>query len=111
MLKPTELTKAELLRVVEILAGSAEYELARALGQIEMQRNDAHYEKSRRLIDEEKKHYDAYLELLRPYAGMPVEEIPADVFRQAMEEWKKARAAGKEWDKLNGIRKRNPSRT
>lgn len=111
MLKPTELTKAELLRVVEILAGSAEYELACALGQIEMQRNDAHYEKSRRLIDEEKKHYDAYLELLCPYAGMPVKEIPADVLRQAGEEWERARAAGKEWDKLNGIRKSNPSRT
>lgn len=109
MLKPTELTKAELLQVLEILAGSAEYELARALYQIETKRNDARYEKSRRLIDEEKKHYDAYLELLRPYAGMPAKgmpakEIPADVFKRAMEEWGKARAAGKEWDKLNGFK-------
>lgn len=104
MLKPTELTKAELLQVMEILAGSAEYELARALYQIETKRNDARYEKSRRLIDEEKKHYDAYLELLRPYVGRPVEEIPADVFSRAREEWDKARAAGKEWDKLNGFK-------
>ena len=54
MLKPSDLTKAELLQVMEILSGSAEYELERALSQIERKRNDTHYEKSRRLIDEEK---------------------------------------------------------
>lgn len=104
MLKPSELTKAELLQVMEILAESAEYELDRALSQIERQRNEAHYEKSKKLIDEEMQHYRAYLELLRPYAGRPVKEIPADVFKRAMEEWGKAHAAGKEWDKLNGIK-------
>ncbi len=54
MLKPSDLTKAELLQVMEMLAGSAEYELKRALTRIEMERNDAHYEKSRKLIDEKK---------------------------------------------------------
>ena len=44
MLKPSDLTKAELLQVVEMLAfGENEYYLDRALGRIEMQRNDAHY--------------------------------------------------------------------
>lgn len=42
MLKPSDLTKAELLQVVEMLAETAnEYYLDRALGRIEMQRNDA----------------------------------------------------------------------
>ena len=111
MLKPSELTKTELLQVMEILAGSVEYELERALSQIERKRNVAHYEKSQRLIDEEKKHYDAYFALMRPYMGKPIKDIPAGVFKRAMEEWDKAHAAGKEWDKLNGIRKSNPSRT
>ena len=92
---------------MEILAGSAEYELELALNQIERERNDAHYEKSKKLIDEEKKHYDAYFALMRPYMGKPVKYIPAGVFKRAKEEWDKARAAGKEWDKLNGIK---PSR-
>lgn len=44
MLRPSDLTKAELLQVVEMLAEAAnEYYLDRALGRIEMQRNDAHY--------------------------------------------------------------------
>ena len=55
MLKPSDLTKAELLQVVEMLAfGANEYYLDRALGRIEMQRNDAHHERCRKLIDEEK---------------------------------------------------------
>lgn len=70
MLKPSDLTKAELLQVVEMLAEAAnEYYLDRALGRIEMQRNDAHYARCRKLIDEEQKHYAAYFDLLRPYEG------------------------------------------
>ena len=47
MLKPSDLTKAELLQVVEMLAfGENKYYLDRALGRIEMQRNDAHHERS-----------------------------------------------------------------
>ena len=55
MLKQSDLTKAELLQVVEMLAfGANKYYLDRALGRIEMQRNDAHFETCRKLIDEEK---------------------------------------------------------
>lgn len=104
MLKPSDMTKAELLQVMEILYGSAEYELVRALSQIERKRNDAHYEKSRKLIDEEKKHYDAYFALMRPYMGKPITDIPPGVLKRAKDEWDKARAAGREWDKLNGIK-------
>ena len=105
MLKPSDLTKAELLQVVEMLAfGENEYYLDRALGRIEMQRNDAHYARCRELIDEERRHTEAYFELLRPYDGQPITDIPPDVAKRAQTEWGKARAAGKEWDRLNGIR-------
>ena len=104
MLKPSDLTKAELLQVVEMLAEAAnKYYLDRVLGRIEMQRNDAHYEKSRKLIDEEKKHYEAYFSLMRPYEGKPIMDIPPGVLKRAKEELDKARAAGREWNKLNGI--------
>lgn len=82
MLKSSDLTKAELLQVVEMLAfGANEYYLDRALGRIEMQRNDAHYERCRKLIDEEKQHYDAYLGLLKPYKGCRLMDIPLDVVK------------------------------
>lgn len=106
MLKPSDLSKAELLQVMEMLAGSAEYELKRALTRIEMERNDAHYKKSRKLIDEEKKHYEAYFSLMRPYEGKPIMDIPTGVLKRAKEELDKAVTAGKEWNRLNRIKGR-----
>ena len=106
MLKPSDLTKAELLQVVEMLAEAAgEYYLDRILGRIEMQRNDAHYEKVRKLIDEELQHHNAYFELLRPYEGRPLADIPLEVVERAQVELDKARAAGREWDRLSGIKR------
>ncbi len=105
MLKPSDLTKAELLQVVEMLAEAAnEYYLDRALGRIEMQRNDAHYARCRKLIDEEQKHYAAYFDLLRPYEGKPIVDVPTDVLERAQAEFDKARAAGQEWNRRNGIK-------
>ena len=105
MLKPSDLTKVELLQVVEMLTfGANEYYLDRALGRIEMQRNDAHHERCRKLIDEEKQHYDAYFDLLRPYEGKPIADVPPDVLEQAQAELDKARAAGAEWNRRNGIK-------
>nr|DAP02142.1 MAG TPA: Putative betaine aldehyde dehydrogenase [Caudoviricetes sp.] len=107
MQKPSDLTKAELLQVVEMLAEAAgEYYLDRVLGRIEMQRNDAHYEKVRKLIDEERQHSNAYFELLRPYEGRPLADIPLEVVERAQVELDKARAAGREWDRLNGIKRK-----
>lgn len=100
MLKPSDLTKAELLQVVEMLAEAAnEYYLDRALGRIEMQRNDAHYARCRKLIDEERRHTEAYFELLRPYDGKPIKDIPQDVMNRALSELDKAQAAGREWSR------------
>lgn len=105
MLKPSDLTKAELLQVVEMLAEAAnEYYLDRALGRIEMQRNDAHHERCVKLIDEEQKHYTAYFDLLRPYDGKPIKDIPQDVMNRALSELDKAMAAGQEWNRRNGIK-------
>ena len=105
MLKPSDLTKAELLQVVEMLAmETGPYYLDRALGRIRLQRNDAHHERCMKLIEEERKHYAAYFDLLRPYEGKPIVDVPPDVFEQAQAELDKARAAGAEWNRRNGIK-------
>lgn len=73
MLKPSDLTKAELLQVVEMLAmKTGPYYLDRALGRIRLQRNDAHHERCVKLIDEERKHYAAYFDLLRHTMASPL---------------------------------------
>lgn len=71
MLKPSDLTKAELLQVVEMLAmETGPY----------------------------------YFDLLRPYEGKPIGDVPSDVLEQATAELDKARAAGQEWNRRNGIK-------
>lgn len=105
MLKPSDLTKAELLQVVEMLAmETGPYYLDRALGRIRLQRNDAYHERCVKLIDEEQKHYAAYFDLLRPYEGKPIVAVPQAVLEQAQAELDKARAAGQEWNRRNGIK-------
>ena len=105
MLKPSDLTKAELLQVVEMLAmETGPYYLNRVLRHIEMQRNDVFIEKSEKLIDEESQHYNNYFDLIRPYEGKPIKDIPIDVLKRAQSELAKAQAAGKEWNRLSKIR-------
>jgi hypothetical protein len=105
MLKPSDLTKAELLQVVEMLAELAgEYYLDRSLGRIEMQRNDVHRERCQKLIDEENKHYAAYFALMKPYDKHPLKAVPLDIVKKAQNELEQAQAAGAEWNRLNGIR-------
>lgn len=105
MLKPSDLTKAELLQVVEMLSEAAtEYYLDRALERIEMQRNDAHHERCQKLIDEESKHYAAYFDLMKPYDGRPLIDVPMDIVKKAQNELEQAKAAGEEWNRLNRIR-------
>ena len=105
MLKPSDLTKAELLQVVEMLAeGAGEYYLDRSLGRIEMQRNDVHHERCQKLIDEENKHYAAYFALMKPYDKHPLKAVPLDIVKKAQNELEQAHAAGEEWNRLNRIR-------
>ena len=105
MLKPSDLTKAELLQVVEMLAELAgEYYLDRSLGGIEMQRNAVHRERCQKLIDEENKHYAAYFDLMKPYDKHPLKAVPLDIVKKAQNELEQAQAAGAEWNRLNGIR-------
>ena len=104
MLKPSDLTKAELLQVIDMLDGPAGYYLERALSRIELQRIDDRTAKSRKLIDDEKRHYDAYFALMQPYDGKPLKDVPLDVMMSAQSELDKARAAGQEWNRLSEIR-------
>ena len=105
MLKPSDLTKAELLQVVEMLRKRltniiwiVRWDASKCSGTMPIT------QKCRKLIDEEQKHYAAYFDLLRPYDGKPIKDIPQDVMNRALSELDKAKAAGQEWNRRNGIK-------
>lgn len=45
----------------------------------------------------------AYNDLIAPYVGKPIADIPEQVFDKAVELLQEAEAADKEWFRLNGI--------
>lgn len=48
----------------------------------------------------------AYNDLIVPYVGAPITEIPKHVFDEAVELLREAEAADKEWFRLSGIKKK-----
>lgn len=48
----------------------------------------------------------AYNDLIAPYVGAPITEIPKHVFDEAVELLREAEAADKEWFRLSGIKEK-----
>lgn len=48
----------------------------------------------------------AYNDLIAPYVGKPIIEVPKQVFDRAVELLREADAADEEWFRLNGIRRK-----
>lgn len=48
----------------------------------------------------------AFFDLVAPYRGKPLTEIPTPVLNQAVKLLREADAADKEWDRLSGIRRK-----
>ena len=47
----------------------------------------------------------AYCELIAPYEGKPIAEMPKQVFEKAIELLREAEAADDEWFRLSGIKR------
>ena len=45
-----------------------------------------------------------YIELIKPYEGMPLTDVPMDVLKQADAALAESRAANKQWAKLMGVK-------
>lgn len=101
-------TKADLLWIINrILQRTAplnqDYELLRAL-------NDLAYEKERRQLDKADQYGQVayqkrqeYSDLLRPYDGTPIKDIPQEVLEKAYALLEEAAAADKKFAKLIGL--------
>lgn len=86
-------------------------DLIRALGDLEckkeMDRIDA-ADKYAKLAHEKRQ---AYIDLLKPYDGMKLVDIPMPILDKAAELQKQANAADREWNKLMGIElRRSPKK-
>lgn len=102
----SDCTKADLLWIIKQICKDelSDHRLQWAL-------NDLEYEKEReRLVRADQALQTAsaasqrYIELLKPYEGMPLLEVPMDVLQQADAALAESHTANKQWAKLMGVK-------
>lgn len=99
-------TKEELIFVIKRLQFytlSDQYYVQRALNDVAMRREEQKHEEARRMSDIQFQKRQEYVDLLTPYEGKPIKDIPLDVIVRADAAMKESRAANKKWMKLMGI--------
>ena len=105
-------TKEELIFVIERLQFyhlSGEYYIQRALCDVEEERERRRLEEARRLSGLQNQKMQEYIALMRPYEGMPLKDIPENVFARADAVLQEARAADMKWRKLMGFSSAPPA--
>ena len=99
-------SKADLLWIIEKL-----YSLDANVYHFNMALRELHYMKEMQRIDESDKYAKLadekrkeYIELITPYAGKPISDIPDDVLKESAKLIREARAADMKYCQLIGIK-------
>lgn len=107
-MKLKDCTKAELLWVIDHMKrnsfGAIDRSIRNALADLEYKREMDRIDRAKQLADTARKARVEYAELLKPYEGKKLTEIPLDVLEKADEAMSRARDADKKWYRLMGIK-------
>lgn len=104
----SDCTKAELLWVINRMCKNSwdgEYKLNAALLDLSMKKKLAALAEAKRQADIAAKSRDKCIQLLTPYEGMRLSDIPTETLERAAAAVERAQEADKKWDKLMGIKK------
>ena len=97
-------TKAELLWLIDWMCTHSMFrhdiEIERALNALELEREQKRLDEANRLNERSAQLRQQYVELLTPYEGKPVLDIPADVLDHAAALQEEAQMLDKKWCKL-----------
>ena len=74
------------------------------LSDLEHKKNMDNINRCEKLAKQAHEKWMAYNDLITPYVGKPIIEVPKQVFDQAVELLREAEAADKEWFRLSGIK-------
>lgn len=105
-MKLSDCTKADLLWIIKQICKDelSDHRLQWAL-------NDLEYEKERERLDRADQARQAasaasqrYIELMAPYDGASLTDVPKDVLQKADAAMAESRAANKQWAKLMGVK-------
>ncbi len=103
-------TKEELIFIIKRLQfysfSGGSYYVDRALRDVEYERESKRLAEAKRLSSHAAQKLQEYIDLLAPYEGKRIIDIPDSVIKKADVAMKAAQAADSKWDKLMGITRR-----
>ena len=105
-MKLKDCTKAELIFVIkrlQLYSLSDGHYIQLALRDVEEEREARKLREARQLSGLQNQKMQEYIALMRPYEGVPLKDIPEDVFAKADAVLREARAVDMKWRKLMGF--------
>nr|WP_297274531.1 hypothetical protein [uncultured Agathobaculum sp.] len=102
----SDCTKADLLWIIKAMCkyDLSDLSLQRALNDLEWEKEQDRLARADQALQTASAASQRYIELLKPYEGMPLIEVPMDVLQQADAALAESRAANKQWAKLMGVK-------
>lgn len=102
----SDCTKADLLWIIKQMCKDelSDHRLQWALNDLEREKERKRLDRADQLVKTARDASQRYIELLEPYEGMPLVDVPMDVLQQADAALAESRAANKQWAKLMGVK-------
>ena len=102
----SDCTKADLLWIIKTMCkyDLSDLSLQRALNDLEWEKERDRLARADQARQAASAAYQRYIELMAPYDGAPLTDVPMDVLKQADAAMAESRAANKQWAKLMGVK-------
>lgn len=99
-------TKAELRSIIDrlMVSSSVAFQVERQLIDLEFARNERKYRQGDEILKRSREKLSEYTQLVAPYEGRPLRNMPDGVLQRACELLRDHEAADAEWRKLMGIK-------
>lgn len=102
--KLKKLSKDDLIWIITRMSSFGQgYYLEEALRSLELLKNEEKYNKADELAKKSLQYRKEYIDLLAPYDGKPIKDIPYSVVKKASDALQKAQTLDKQWAKLMGL--------
>ena len=105
-MKLSDCTKADLLWIIKTMCkyDLSDPSLQRALNDLEWEKERDRLARADQLVKTARDASQRYIELMKPYEGMPLIEVPMNVLKQADAALAESHAANKQWAKLMRVK-------
>ena len=102
--KLKKLSKDDLIWIITRMSSFGQgYFLEEALRSLELMKSEQKYNKADEIAKKSFQYRQEYIDLLAPYDGKPIKDIPYSVVKKASDALEKAQKLDKQWEKLMGL--------